>query len=82
MTVKIIVQGKDLIAARSDTLDANNKIENSPEEKDKKKKAFTGSNQLVEPPTTTTAGATSAVAIAIKATPDTPNNIPGEIFCG
>ena len=61
-----------------------NDNDNPPEEKEKekKKKAVTGSNQPLEPPTTITTGATSAAAITIKATPDTPNNIPGEVLCG
>jgi len=53
--------------------------ENPPEqkEKEKKKKAVTGSNQPLDIPTTVTTGATSAAAVTIKATPDTPNNMPG-----
>merc|ERR1711915_475619 len=69
----------DPTAPQSDTVGVGNDNDNPPEEKEKekKKKAVTGSNQPLEPPTTITTGATSAAAITIKATPDTPNNIPG-----
>jgi len=69
----------DPTAQQSDTVGVGIDNDNPPEEKEKekKKKAVTGSNQPLEPPTTITTGATSAAAITIKATPDTPNNIPG-----
>eukprot|EP00090_Calanus_glacialis_P020156 TRINITY_DN30987_c0_g1_i2.p1 TRINITY_DN30987_c0_g1~~TRINITY_DN30987_c0_g1_i2.p1 ORF type:complete len:603 (+),score=147.88 TRINITY_DN30987_c0_g1_i2:472-2280(+) len=53
--------------------------ENPPEqkEKEKKKKAVTGSNQPLDIPTTVTTGATSAAAVTIKATAETQNIMPG-----
>ena len=46
-------------------------------EKEKKKKAVTGSNQPLDIPTTVTTGATSAAANTIKA-PDIPNTMQGK----
>jgi len=69
---------KDPTAAQADQICVG-ADENPPEqkEKEKKKKAVTGSNQPLDIPTTVTTGATSAAAVTIKATAETLNIMPG-----
>jgi len=62
------------------TDEAGGGVDESPpeqKEKEKKKKAVTGSNQPLDIPTTVTTGATSGAAVTIKATPESPNIMPG-----